>query len=351
METPGSNLRFAVGSYTVLGGEGITICSLNTHTLEAEVVSRQRVDNPSFLCITPDGGHIYAVGESGSCSAVHHLLVGCRTSALTVEESVPAALDPCHILMLSQRTIAIASYSDGAVELFDVAPHSGTLGKPAQTVHFDESGPSPRQKSSHIHFCAITPDKAWLVADDLGGDCVHILKIQRQPDGTARLSQHGKVAVSPGAGPRHICFSANGKFAYLITELTDQVMAFAYSDGQMRLIQSLRSARRPAHASGHIMVHPGGKWLYASVRRADDGIATYHIEADGKLREVGYTHTGLHPRHFAITPCGTLLLCACRDSDTIEIYKINPHDGTLENSRRHIKVAKAVCIKFFNKKD
>ncbi len=348
MNHSSSNVTFAVGTYTVLGGEGIIICSLNTRTLETKVVSRQRVDNPSSLCITPDGGHIYAVGESGSSSAVHHLTVSSRTSALTVAESVPAAHDPCHILMLSQRTIAIASYSDGAVELFDVAPHSGTLGKPAQMVHFDESGPSARQQSSHIHFCAITPDKAYLVADDLGGDCMHILKILRQPDGTARLSLHGKVTVSPGAGPRHICFSTDGKFAYLITELTDEVMAFAYCDGQLRLIQSVTVARRPAHASGHIMAHPGGKWLYASVRRADDGIATYHIEADGKLREVGYTLTGLHPRHFAITPCGTLLLCACRDSDTIEIYKINPHDGTLENSRRHIKVAKAVCIKFFN---
>ncbi len=338
---------FAVGSYTVLGGEGISIYSLNTRTLEAEAIGKQWVENPSFLCITPDGGHIYAVGESGEGSKVHHLTFNSRTAALTVAESVDSAPDPCHILMLSQRTIAIASYSGSQVQLFDIDPRTGGLGKPAQAVPFFESGPSPRQQSSHIHFCAITPDGEYLVADDLGGDCVHLLKIVHQPDGTARLLPHGKTVVSPGSGPRHICFSTDGKQAYLITELSDEVMTFNYSHGSLHLVHTLTAARRPAHASGHIMVHPGGKWLYASVRRTDDGIAVYHIEPNG-LRQVGYTLTGTHPRHFNISPDGTLLLCACRDSDTIEIYRINPEDGTLENTHRHIKVAKAVCIQFFN---
>lgn len=339
-------VRFAVGTYTVLGGEGIVTYSLQPRTLEVKRLGSLKVDNPSFLTISPNNRHIYAVGESGSQSEVHHISVE-EDATLIAAESVPSADDPCHILHLSARTIAIANYSGGSVQLFDIAP-DGTLSASAQVVEFSESGPSPRQQSSHIHFCAITPDGEYLLADDLGGDCIHHLKIVKRDDGTARLLRFGKTAVHPEAGPRHINFSPDGNFAYLITELSDEVMVFHYQCGMLSLIQTTTAAPEPAHASGHIMVHPNGKWLYASVRRTGDGIAVYHIADDGRLTQVAYTRTGLHPRHFNITPDGQLLLCALRDSDTIDIYHINPTDGTLKPANRNIAVAKAVCIQFFN---
>ena len=342
-----SHINFAVGTYTVLGGEGLLTFSLHPSTLTAQRHGCLKVDNPSFLCISPSGKHIYAVGESGENSTVHHATVG-EGLTLAAAESVTAGHDPCHILWLSERTICVSSYSGGAVELYDVSDSdSGTLSERAQTLTFHESGTSPRQQSSHIHFCAIAPDGDFLVADDLGGDCLHSLKITRRPDGTARLSHYGTVRVHQQAGPRHICFSADTRHAYLITELSDEVMTFDYSHGTLRLKQCATAAPEPAHASAHIMVHPSGKWLYASVRRASDGIAVYSIGSDGLLQPVGYTHTGQHPRHFAITPDGALLLCACRDSDTIEIYRVSPTDGTLTDTRQRIHVAKPVCIQFF----
>lgn len=69
------DIKFAVGTYTVLGGEGVLIYSLNPRTLQTECLGRQRVENPSFLCASPSGGHVYAVNESGSRSGVHHLAV------------------------------------------------------------------------------------------------------------------------------------------------------------------------------------------------------------------------------------------------------------------------------------
>lgn len=169
-----SDIKFAVGTYTVLGGEGVLIYSLNPRTLQTECLGRHRVENPSFLCASPSGGHVYAVNESGSRSGVHHLAVG-ENGALTACQTVASGADPCHILWLSPRTLCISNYSGGSVELFDIAT-DGSLSASAQTLTFHECGTSPRQQSSHIHFCAITPDGEYLVADDLGGDCIHILK-------------------------------------------------------------------------------------------------------------------------------------------------------------------------------
>ncbi|MDO4511207.1 MAG: lactonase family protein [Bacteroidales bacterium] len=337
-------IRFSVGTYTTLGGDGVLSFVLDASTLEAECTGKYMMENPSFFTTDPTGEHYYAVGENGEWSMVHHLALGGMYSGTL--ESVFTGGDPCHIMWLSKQTLCTANYTSGTVQLHDVDPVCNYLGQVAQTVDFHECGPSPRQQSSHIHFCALTPDGEYLAAVDLGGDCIHMLKIVHNEDGTARLLRYGKTSVPPETGPRHLCFSHCGRYAYLITELSDEVLAFAYENGNFTFLQALKAAPEPAHASAHIMVHPNGKWLYASVRRQRDGIAVYHIGDDGRLTQVAYTPTGLHPRHFNITPDGTLLLCACRDSDSIEIFRINATDGTLKNAHHPIAVAKPVCIQF-----
>lgn len=89
-------VRFAVGTYTVLGGEGIVTYSLQPRTLEVKRLGTIKVDNPSFLTISPNNRHIYAVGESGSQSEVHHIRVE-DFATLLPAESVHSADDPCHI--------------------------------------------------------------------------------------------------------------------------------------------------------------------------------------------------------------------------------------------------------------
>ena len=109
-----SDIKFVVGTYTVLGGEGVLIYSLNPRTLQAECLGRQRVENPSFLCASPSGGHVYAVNECGSRSGVHHLAVD-ENGALTACQTVASGADPCHILWLSPHTLCISNYSGGSV--------------------------------------------------------------------------------------------------------------------------------------------------------------------------------------------------------------------------------------------
>nr|WP_305051451.1 lactonase family protein [Elizabethkingia bruuniana] len=89
------------------------------------------------------------------------------------------------------------------------------------------------------------------------------------------------------------------------------------------------------------------KYLYASNRLKGDGIAVFSIDQkNGKLTKAGYQPTGIHPRNFAITPNGKLLLVANRDSDQIQVFKIDAKTGLLNNTNQDIKLSMPVCIKF-----
>jgi 6-phosphogluconolactonase len=87
-----------------------------------------------------------------------------------------------------------------------------------------------------------------------------------------------RVKIAEGSGPRHITFSSNGKFVYLIQELSGTVSAFRFSKGNMQLIQSISSY--PSNylgelGSADIHLSPDGKFLYASNRGNSNTIAIF----------------------------------------------------------------------------
>ena len=80
---------------------------------------------------------------------------------------------------------------------------------------------------------------------------------------------------------------------------------------------------------------PRTSWLPATV---------FSVADDGTLTYAGYQATGSHPRNFNITPNGRWLLVACRDTDAIEIYALDPATGLLSDTSRRIPVQRPVFV-------
>ena len=151
--------------------------------------------------------------------------------------------------------------------------------------------------------------------------------------------------VAAGSGPRHLTFDDEGRYAYLITELSGEVMVFSHHEGKLTQIQTVTADDRHARGSADIHLTPNGRFLYASNRLQGDGIAIFSVDKEsGMLTRTGYQPTARHPRNFAITPNGSFLLCACRDADIIQVFAIDPDTGMLSDTSHDIHVPHPVCI-------
>src|SRR5204862_2197807 len=132
--------------------------------------------------------------------------------------------------------------------------------------------------------------------------------------------------VAPGSGPRHMVFRPDGKFAYVINEISCTVTAFRYNaaGGTLEELQTITTLPAGYAASNkstaEIAVHPSGKFLYGS-NRGPDSIAIFAIDASkGTLTAGDIVPTqGKTPRNFAIDPSGAFLFAANQDSDNIVI--------------------------------
>ena len=319
-------------------------------------------EDPSFLALHPSGKYLYAVNEtdhfggqkSGALSAFS---IDPKSGKLTLLNQVATrGPGPCHISLDQTGKFAlVANYDGGSVATFPVHD-DGSVGEAADLVqHHGSSVNKERQEGPHAHWIATSPDNRFALAADLGLDEVLIYHFNGTK-GTLSPNTPAFAKVNPGAGPRHLAFHPNGKFAYVLTEMEDSVTVFAYkaSNGSLLPLQTvsalstLRGDYKGLKEAAEIAVHPNGKYLYASNRAGIDTISAFSIDpGKGTLHlKNEYPTMGKTPRNFAIDPTGKFLLAANQESNNIVVFRIDGVTGALSPTGDLVEVPAPVCITF-----
>jgi len=226
----------------------------------------------------------------------------------------------------------------------------GRLG-PASTVirHSGSSIHPERQTGPHAHCILPDPTNRFAIVTDLGLDKILIYRMDLK---AGKLHKHGEVDVQAGAGPRHLTFHPNGRYAYLINELNTTLVGYRYhvDAGKFEELQTVPA--QPEDFNGEnlcadVHVSPNGKYLYASNRGHDSIVCFLIDEKTGRLTYQSHTPTeGREPRNFAISPDGTFLLVANQKTNNIITFKIDPASGQLLKTKHHVEVSMPVCLKF-----
>ena len=290
--------------------------------------------NPSFLAI--DGNKVYAVSEMpDSTASVWAWQYGGNGFALLGNQ--PTGLPdggeaPCYVAT-DGRLLAVANYIGGSLAVYKLK-EDGSIAPLDSLVFSGTGGPDlSRQDKAHVHCALFTPDNQLLFTE-FSADAISSVDVT--PLG---VSNYRKRAQLPADfGPRHLLLSGNR--LYCIGELSGDIAVYAYP--QMTLLQVVKADEADARGAADLHLSPDGKFLYASLRLQNDGIALFHVNPDGTLEKVGYQHTGAHPRNFTVLD--HWILVACRDTDQIEIYSRDKKSGSLQDTGRRIQLPRPVFV-------
>ena len=198
---------------------------------------------------------------------------------------------PCHLIVdRSGKWLLVANYNGGNLAVMPILP-DGRAGE-AKVMAFHGSGSNPRQKEPHPHEIVELPGNLILVPD-LGTD--RIARYRLNPgDGTIAPADPAEIRLPPGSGPRHLAVSADGTKLYVASELANTVTVFAGS----RMIQTVSLLLHQVegnNAAAEIAIHPNGRYLYASVRGADNIVVFAIDPSTGLLTQGVAVRTGLIP--------------------------------------------------------
>ncbi|WP_439880319.1 lactonase family protein [Pontibacter sp. MBLB2868] len=355
----GNTSRVYVGTYAEPDNESIFLYNLNAETgALTRMLAVKAGANPSYLALDAQQKHLYAVNETTNyegtnSGAVSAFAVNQQTGGLTILNKVPSMGGaPCHISVdEANKVVLVANYVGGNVAAFPVQ-EDGKLGEAAAVQQHQGVGPNKkRQETPHAHYIGPGPDNKYAFAVDLGTDQILGYKLQRNGKVLAPVTPAVTFAAAPGAGPRHMVFHPNGRFAFVLNELNSTMTALAYNseNGTFSEVQSVATVPadfKENNQPAAVKISPDGKFLYGS-NRGHNSIVVFAIDKNtGKLTLVQHESTGGDwPRDFTIDLTGNVLLVANERSNNIVSFKIDRETGKLTNTGYEVEVHKPTCLK------
>nr|WP_082882839.1 lactonase family protein [Rufibacter roseus] len=322
-----------VGTYAKPDAESIFAFSLNEKTGElTKVLGIKGGENPSFLALDADRKHLYAVNEtteyqgqkSGFISA---FAVDQQTGNLTKLNEQPShGGAPCYIsLDHRNKVVLVANYVGGNV-VANLLKEDGSLGVTTASDQHQGSGPKKQQDAAHAHCIIPDPNNKFALAVDLGVDKVYAYALEADH---TELTRTPKIAYSTkaGAGPRHLVFHPNKKYAYLINELNSTMVALTYNSENGTFTENHTVSTLPEGFTGEsfcadVHVSKDGRFVYGS-NRGHNSIVVFAIDQNtNKLSLVQHIGTeGNWPRNFGFSPSGKTMLVATSDLTTSLLTK------------------------------
>lgn len=363
-DSPNNKYLLFVGTYTGKESKGIYAYRFDAASSELTPLGiAAETTNPSFLAIDPSRHFLYAVNEvqdykGGNSGAVSAFAIerdtGDRpTGKLSLLNQVASrGADPCYIAFDKTGKYALAAnYTGGSVAVFPVRA-DGHIGESSAFIqHVGSSANKERQQGPHAHWIETTPDNRFAIAVDLGLDELLVYRFDAKA-GSLTANNPPYTKLDPGTGPRHLAFHPNGQFAYVVNELQSTITTLTYdaSRGALHTMQTISTLPKDFSGSNdtaEIQVHPSGKFLFAS-NRGHDSIAVFSIDNHaGTLTLVDrFSTQGKTPRSFEIDPTGQFLLVANQDTNNIAVFRIDPSSGRLTATNQTLHVPSPVCLKF-----
>lgn len=342
-----------IGTYTNGESKGIYRLIMDEQGKIEDLKLAAELDNPTYLTISKDNKYLYSVIKIGDKGGVAAFSIDAETEELQlINYQVSEGSSPCHVSLDNEnKYVFSANYHRGLVEVFPIAEDGGV--KPPSSIAIHEgSGPNKeRQESAHVHFVSLTPDQNYLCAVDLGIDKVVVYDFK---DGLLSKAEELSLSLKPGCGPRHMAFHPKGKFAYVVTELSNEIVILEYCEAnpefkQIGYISTLPDNNEGESFCSAIHISRDGKYLYAA-NRGHNSIAVFIIDdSTGMLELVGHRSTeGQFPRDFIIDPTGRFILASNQNSNNLMTFSIDKETGLLTRTGSEATVPNPVCTKFLN---
>lgn len=247
-------------------------------------------------------------------------------------------------------TIFAANFGGGSASSIALNP-DGSLGALVSTIKATGTGPHRRQASPHAHSVTVDPSGRYALVPDLGADRVFVYRFERSSS-ALEADDVRALVLAPGSGPRHLVFGKDGRYAYLMNELTAKVQVLRWDAAQGRLasVQVLPLASQGfggTRSGSALAVSADGRFLYAA-NRGEHELQVFRVDPEsGELALVQRIPSGGQtPWGFALHPSGKWLAVAHQRSNTVNIFAVDADSGRLANAGQALEAPTPVSITF-----
>ena len=338
-----------VGTYTNGTSRGIHIYDVD---VEEGLLFLRRVvpiRNSSYLMISRGGKYLYSVADEGvmvfdilddgDLAPINKIRMdGMRGHQMTQDRM--------------SKYLYVAGYHDGKVTMIHTH-YDGHLGRQTDgTYHKGTGGIRERSWKPHVTCVRMTPDNEFLCAADSALDQIVIYRVDQN---AGKLHQIDILRMGREAGPRNIHFSVDGRFAYVLCEITCSVRLYSYERDKngypaFQLLDeySTLELKNEVHdAAVSMSMSYDGNYIICSTE-GENTISIFKVDQEtGRLtRILALPISGRYPKDTALFPDQKHLAVVNNGSNSITTFAIDYEKGTLVMKGKPQSVDQPNCMVF-----
>jgi 6-phosphogluconolactonase len=307
---------------------------------------------PAYFIIRPDGRRLYTCNSFPGSSVSAYAIDPTSAKLAFLNQQPSGGGDPSYVsLDPSGRYLMVANFLGGSVAVFALRP-DGSIGRRTALVQNIGTSLDPNDpKHAHAHSIRFDPSRRFVLVADLGLDKVLVYRMNPKT-GALTPNDPPFVSVAPGSGPRHTAFDPRDRYVYAINETASSIVRFGWDSNrgvltQFETVSTLPEGFTGVNTGAEILMHPSGKFLYAT-NRGNDSVAVFSVQADtGHLTPLQFISTeGKTPRNADFDPTGKWLLVTNKDSNNAVVYRIDQSTGRLTENGDPVSVPGPFCERF-----
>lgn len=312
-----------VGTYTHGTSIGIHVYDMDMETgglKERKVVP---INNASYIAKANTKNILYSICDEG----VEAFRIMPDGDLEFMNQASIKGMRGCHLSTDSKdRFLFVAGYHDGKVTVLRVN-EDGSIGEICDGIfHKGMGSVAERNFRPHINCVVPTPDDKYVCVVDLGVDHVKIYSIDYT---TGKLRLVDILHCPLESAPRRMLFSKDGRFAYVVCELKNYILAFEY-DGtgsvpnfeRIQKISTVDDKTQNNSAASGFKISEDGQYLYCS-NAGENSIAMFKLnQEDGTLEKLCVLPvSGEYPKDLDVFPDNRHVLSLNHESNSITVYK------------------------------
>ncbi len=337
-----------VSSYTQGNKFGISIFDVDMKKGRFTEKDRVKVSNSSYITISHNQKFLYSITDLGV--EAYEVLEDGGLKNLNMQSI--NGMRGCYLsTSYDDKFLFVAGYHDGKITVLRLHD-DGSIGEITDEVYLKGMGTvSDRNYRPHVNCVKMTRDDQYLLAADLGMDHVNVYDFNHT---TGKIKLCDIIRSDQESAPRHIKFSKDGKYLYIIHELKNSIDVYTYTNiahgnPSFELIQSvptLNTYHTQGSASSALNISEDFKYIIAS-NAGDNSVCLFKILEDGTLEKLFCLPiSGDYPKDAALFPDDKHLVSCNHESDTLTFFSVDTEKKTLVMNGPEMKVEKPNCIIF-----
>ena len=341
-DSPGMNAAIRSAAKIAMS-KGIKVYDVDVEKGLLTERNEVEVSNSSHTAVSKNGKYLYSIEDEGVAVFERD-----KDGDLARMNSVDIdGMRGCYLATdVDGKYLYVAGYHDGKVTV--VHTHrDGSLGSLMDGVfHKGLGSVAERNFRPHVNCVRPTPDNKYLCAVDNGIDQVKIYRINKR---THKLELVDILRCPRETAPRIIRFSDDGKYAYLLCELSNEIRVYTY-DGtgkhpEFELIQTISTLQKAEdqdavhNAASGLTLANDGRHLFCTTA-GENTVSMFEINPEDGILTKKFTLpiSGDYPKDLVIFPDDKHLAVTNHASNTITVFSIDYEKNIIVMNGKPLKV-------------